>query len=129
MQPGAPQSSLLARLATGTPSRAGEVGSIVAHLHALLNARRGSSLASAGYGLLDLLPLLHTFPDSRHTLCEQLRAAIVTFEPRLTQVRVVQVEGYSVHALHFHIEAALGNGEPVRLTTRVVGGQRLEVGA
>lgn len=129
MPPGAPQSLLLLRLASNTPSRAGEVRSIVAHLHALLNARRGTSLASTDYGLLDLLPLLQTFPDSRQALCERLRAAIVAFEPRLSRVRVTQVASDATQTLQFHIDAELRHGEPVCLTTRVVDGQRLEVGA
>lgn len=129
MPPGAPQSLLLSRLAANTPTRAGEVRSIAAHLHALLNARRGTSLASPAYGLLDLLPLLQTLPDSRQALCERLRAAIVAFEPRLVRVRVTQVAADAPQALYFHIDAELRHGGPVCLTTRVVDGQRLEVGA
>lgn len=122
------RSELLQRLVTGASCRAHEVESIVGHLRLLLNTRQGTSTSSPTYGLLDLLPLLKTLPQSRHQLCEELRQTIMTHEPRLVRVVVHQVVAADPMVLHFEITASLrATGDSIVLKTRVLASQRLEV--
>ena len=58
---------LLARLSSGG-QRIGEVESIVAHVHDLLNTRIGEALAAADLGIVDFADLVHNFPEATQVL-------------------------------------------------------------
>jgi type VI secretion system protein len=87
---------LFDRLESGDRS-IGDAESIVAHLHALLNAR----------GIVDLTDLVHTLPDGMRSVELALRRAIETYEPRLTQVSVRHLPGDDALRLDFQVQARL----------------------
>lgn len=74
-----------------------EAESIVAHLHALLNAR----------AVVDLTDLVHTLPAGMRSVEAQIRRAIEAHEPRLAHVGVRHVPGDDVLRLDFQIQARL----------------------
>lgn len=130
MHDGATHSVFLRRLARGEDPPSDTIAAIVDNLRVLLNARQGNAPGCPAYGLGDLIPLLKNYPDSRHQICATLRDVILAYEPRLTQVRVRQVDGGASLALHFAVEASLARcGTPIRLTTRVGSAHRIEVDA
>lgn len=75
----------------------GEAESIVAHLHALLNAR----------GIIDLTDLVHTLPDGMRSVELTIKRAIEAYEPRLAQVSVRHVPGDDALRLDFQVQARL----------------------
>ena len=61
-----------------------------------------------GFGITDLGSLSMANPDHRMLLREEIRRAIVRFEPRLGQVRVhLEVPGEAGRVLRFRVEALL----------------------
>lgn len=87
---------LFDRLESGARS-IGDGESIVAHLHALLNARE----------IVDLTDLVHTLPDGMRSVEQTLERAIERYEPRLTQISVRHVPGDDALRLDFQVQARL----------------------
>ncbi len=96
-----------------------DLESIVAHLSALLNTRRGGSRLDPRYGLPDYTDLIHAFPTGIAEMCEEIATTIERFEPRLTQVDVVPHDGpRDGLTLHFEVRARLAStSERVRMQT------------
>jgi type VI secretion system protein ImpF len=94
--------------------------SVARDLEALLNARCCKAQVELlegypqardtclGFGITDLGSLSMANPDHRMLLREEIRRAIVRFEPRLGQVRVhLEVPGEAGRVLRFRVEALL----------------------
>lgn len=87
---------LFDRLESGA-RRIDEAESIIAHLHALLNAR----------GIVDLTDLVHTLPDGMRSVELAIKSAIERHEPRLAQVAVRHLPGDDALRLDFQVQARL----------------------
>lgn len=123
---------LLSRLESGhlhsSSQRESPLESITRHLRVLLNTRRGESVSSPGYGILDFNDVVHSYPSALQKIQTSLRTAIQEYEPRLKNVVVVHTpDPHEPAALKFEITAQLaqkGSREVLRFRTRVgVGGQ------
>jgi type VI secretion system protein len=105
------QRGLLSRLAAGQGSLAPQgdiVESVAAHLHALLNTRRGESAAAPTFGILDFNDVVHRYPSAISKMQQSIRTAIQEFEPRLKSVVVThQPDEDDPTALRFEISAQL----------------------
>lgn len=91
------------------------------------------------YGVPDITSLGRDAPATRARLLSHIEEAIALFEPRLSNVRVMIVEGGAeqggLRQVHFRIQAMLlADPEPVRvsfdtLVDRSTGGFDVEIGA
>lgn len=127
---------LLSRIAEGRGNgtlapRGDVVESIAEHLRAMLNTRRGESVAAPGYGILDLNDIVHTYPAAIPRMTQSIRTAIQEYEPRLKSV-VVQyaADPADPTALRFDITAQLATGNrrgTVRFHTQVHPGGRVDL--
>ncbi|AKQ65168.1 hypothetical protein A176_002080 [Myxococcus hansupus] len=125
---------LLSRIAEGNGSLAPSgdvVESIAEHLRSLLNTRRGESVASPGYGILDLNDIVHSYPAAIPRMTQSIRTAIQDFEPRLKSVVVTHSEDtVDPTALRFDITAQLATRDRkglVRFHTQVHPGGRVDL--
>ncbi|MET0404322.1 MAG: type VI secretion system baseplate subunit TssE [Cystobacter sp.] len=126
---------LLSRLESGQlhPSSRKEdpLESITRHLRVLLNTRRGESVSSPGYGILDFNDVVHSYPSALQKIQTSLRTAIQEYEPRLKNVVVVHTpDVHEPAALKFEITAQLalkGSREVLRFRTRIGAGGQLEL--
>jgi type VI secretion system protein len=122
---------LLSRIGTrGAYSRAdSDIDSIIEHLRALLNARRGHSPAVSHFGLPDFTDLAYGFPSSIQALQRAIRDSILEFEPRLKNVNVRHIPDEEALVLRFEITARLVHEDrALKLQTRVVAGGKFDVG-
>jgi type VI secretion system protein len=121
-----PPRALLSRIA-GTPPT-GEVESIVAHLRALLNTRRGDAVTVPGFGLVGLADMAHD-PGAAREVAGAVRAAILEYEPRLKNATVRHVPDGGL-VLRFEIVGELGGAgsRKVRIATAFRPGGRVDVG-
>jgi type VI secretion system protein len=118
---------LLSRLERGNmhPSsrREDPLESITRHLRVLLNTRKGESVSSPGYGILDFNDIVHTYPSAIQKMQASIRSAIQEHEPRLRGVVVVHLpDADEPSALKFEIIAQLalrGARGQLRFRTRV----------
>ncbi len=99
----------MGRIASKTVTRSvDDRSSIVEHLQALLNARKGQSPCSPDYGVIDMVDLVHSFPQALGDLQISIRDTILKYEPRLKNVRVRFKENDdNVLALRFEITGQL----------------------
>ena len=117
---------LLSRIAGNSAGH--EVDSIVAHLRVLLGTCRGDAPAAPGFGLSSFVDMAHDLPDAAHDLAGSIRAAILDYEPRLTNVSVRHVPDDGL-VLRFEIMGQLaGRERPVKLATTFRPGGRVDVG-
>jgi type VI secretion system protein ImpF len=107
----------------GPPSRAKSVKQLKTSLRRdlewLLNTRRRPDAAGGeyrelekslfNYGLPDITSIAHDSSQDRHRLNRMLEQTLVTFEPRLSRIRVIPLAAASgaKHILRFQIEALL----------------------
>ena len=105
--------------------------SIVEHLQILLNARHGMAVTATDYGLPDLTDVVHMIPDGLHTIENEIRDAIVKYEPRLAQVRVRFVPSNDPFVMYFEISARRKDASksPFRARTKMLPGSRFKVDA
>lgn len=125
---------LLSRIAAGNGALAppGDVvEAIAAHLRSLLNTRKGESVASPQYGILDLNDIVHTYPSAIPKMTLSIRTAIQEFEPRLKGVVVTYVpDEADPTALRFDITAQLATKNrrgTVRFHSQVSPGGRVDL--
>jgi type VI secretion system protein len=125
---------LLSRIAAGngTLGPSGDVvESIAEHLRFLLNTRKGESVASPQYGILDLNDIVHTYPSAIPKMTLSIRTAIQEFEPRLKGVVVAYLpDEADPTALRFDITAQLSTPHrrgTVRFHSQVSPGGRVEL--
>ncbi|MCP3169643.1 type VI secretion system baseplate subunit TssE [Myxococcus qinghaiensis] len=125
---------LLSRIAEGrgTLATPGDVvESIAEHLRALLNTRKGESVAAPNFGILDLNDVIHTYPSAVPRMSQSIRGAIQEFEPRLKSVVVQHApDPDDPTALRFDITAQLATRSrrgTVRFHTQVNPGGRVDL--
>lgn len=99
----------MGRVASDSVTRSiDERSSIVAHLESLLNARKGQSPCAPDYGVIDMVDIVHSFPNSLGKLQISIRDTILKYEPRLKNVRVRHKENEDdVLQLRFEITGQL----------------------
>ncbi len=121
---------LLSRIA-GDGASVDEVESIVAHVRALLNTRRGDAVCAPTLGVADFADVVHAFPGGIDQLAKTMRATLLEHEPRLRVVSVRHVPGEGELTLRFEIAAQLASrgGRTLRMTTTVRPGGRIDVAA
>ncbi len=92
--------------------------SIVGSLERLFNTRQGAVPHLPDYGLPDLATIHREAPTSIETLRIRLREAVLTYEPRLSRVRV-ETDGVDALEMRttFIISGAVGPGERIQLET------------
>jgi type VI secretion system protein len=118
--------------AAGAPrGSSDEQRSILEHLRALLNTRRGDSEAAPDFGIPDFTDYVHSVPSGLLQLQTALQQTIARYEPRLTQVlvRAVDVDSASL-VLYFEVSARIVGArekQVMRFFTRVVRGGRILV--
>ncbi len=106
---------ILGRL-TGEPGPGAEE-SILEHLRAVLNTRRGESLACPSLGLIDFADVAHDFPARAFELAEDIRAMIRRYEPRLENITVSPGTSDDPLRIVFEI-SAVRRGESRRIQIR-----------
>ena len=122
--------ALLSRISGRDASPPDEVASIVAHLQALLNTRRGDAVTAPEYGILDFSDMVGEFPAAIPALARSIRATILEFEPRLKNVNVRHLPDEHALTLRFEIQAQLAGGRSarsLRLSTTVRPGGHVDV--
>lgn len=114
-----------------TPRQTNPAEPVVEHLKMLLNTRKGQVASNPDYGIPDFNDVIHSFPAAIHRMQGSIQQAIETFEPRLSNVVVLHVEGENEpFALQFEITAQLVHPDSqglVRLRTRVGAHGRMEL--
>ncbi len=119
---------LLSRLASQA-RHVDELSSVLEHLRALLNTRRGDSPAAPDFGLMDLTDALHEMPDSIPAIQQSIRNTILAYEPRLRNVSIRLVPSGRPLELSFEVVARLESKSRtlVRMRTRVAPDGRISV--
>lgn len=107
------------------------LASVILHLQKLLNARQGTTLMDAGYGMPDFTDLTAQFPDSVRDMERSISETIEKYEPRLSSVKVdFLFQDDRNLSLLFQIKAFLESGDerlPVQLESLVDTGGKLEI--
>lgn len=118
---------LLDRL--GGQRRIDPIESIGDHLRVLLNTKRGGSLTTPGFGVVDFTDVVHDVPGSIVELQDSIRTTIITYEPRLRNVIVRFVPGADPLRLYFEVSARLADDKrrTVRFETHLEAGGRFGV--
>jgi type VI secretion system protein len=97
----------------------------------LLNTRKGESVSSPGYGILDFNDIVHAYPSAIQKMQSSIRSAIQEYEPRLKNVVVVHTpDAHEPAALKFEISAQLsqkGSRGVIRFHTRVGAGGQIDL--
>ena len=122
------QRGLLGRLA-GQGRPRDPQASVLAHLQALLNTRRGESMTAPELGLADFADVVHGFPASAQVVVQGIRTMLMRYEPRLRSIRVVPMKTDDPLTLSFEISARfVGDGHRVlRLRTELSASGHFEV--
>jgi len=113
----------------GNGARVDEIESIVEHVRALLNTRRGDAVCAPALGVADFADIVHAFPGGVDQLARSMRATLLEHEPRLKAVSVRHVPGEGELLLRFEIAAQLASraGKTLRMATTVRPGGRIDV--
>jgi type VI secretion system protein len=119
---------LLSRI-TGDTAPLDEVPSILAHVRALLNSRRGGTPSAPGLGVADFADIVHAYPGGVDQLAKSIRSTLLEYEPRLRAVSVRPIPGDGELTLRFEIAAQLASraGRTLHMTTIVRAGGRIDV--
>jgi type VI secretion system protein len=121
---------ILSRI-TGDSSRgADEVELIVGNLQSLLNTRLGDAVSAEGFGVVDLVDIIHDFPAAAQIMQRSIRATIAKYEPRLRNVSVRTVPSDDPLVLTFEISGRLQGDNRrgvVRLRSEMSHGGRVTV--
>ena len=121
---------ILSRI-TGEATRgADEVELIVGNLQALLNTRLGDAVSAEGFGVVDLVDIIHDFPAAAQIMQRSIRATIAKYEPRLRNVSVRTVPSDDPLVLTFEISGRLMGDKRrgvVRLRSELSHGGRVTV--
>jgi type VI secretion system lysozyme-like protein len=67
--------------------------SIQAHLHRLFNTRKGSLAHLPDYGIPDLTGVFDEMPRSLHIFMNEIKRAILRYEPRLEAITLIENRG------------------------------------
>lgn len=95
------------------------VRSIVEHLAVLLNTRAGEAVTVPDYGLQDLTDVVQELPEGIHTIQQGMRAIILKYEPRLSNVSVRHMPDDTSLVLRFEVVARVKDAKRslIRLQT------------
>jgi type VI secretion system protein len=98
------------------PSSQHRLLSIKEHLAALFNTRRGSLSHLPDYGLPDISEICDNMPESIGMLRRAIEETVREYEPRLTQVQVVEHEeaggNSTAFSVSFNLIAQIVDGPP-----------------
>lgn len=95
--------------------------SIMDHLNRMFNTRTGSIPHLKDYGLPDISEIYRKMPDGIEELIDAVKRTVERYEPRLKNVRVVQLEDDVVGArLVLIVSGELQEGELVRFQTTFI---------
>ena len=121
---------LLSRIA-GDGATVDEIPSILAHVRALLNTRRGDAPCSPTLGVADFADIVHAFPGGIEQLARSIRSTLLDHEPRLKAVSVRPLPSEGELTLRFEIAAQLASaaGKVLRMRTTIRPGGRIDVAA
>ncbi|KUY89580.1 MULTISPECIES: type VI secretion system baseplate subunit TssE [unclassified Burkholderia] len=107
------QGSLFERLDPDLPPRrmrsrqalaSERIGAIKDHLERILNSRQGSSQSCPDFGLEDLNDAAASQMDLHYQICQDVRAAVVAYEPRVQLLNVHPVTAHGqMGPLHFRL--------------------------
>jgi type VI secretion system protein len=108
-----------------------ERAEIVEHLRVLLNTRLGDSSTAPDFGVLDFSEVVHSLPGSVNQLQTSIRATLLRYEPRLTNVIVRYVKSDDPLQIRFEIiadavDSKRGRGR-LQFQTRLHAGGRFDV--
>ena len=107
-----------------------DVELIVGNLQALLNTRLGDAVSAEGFGVVDLVDIIHDFPAAAQIMQRSIRATIAKYEPRLRNVSVRTVPSDDPLTLTFEISGRLAGDRRrgvVRLRSEMTHGGRVTV--
>jgi type VI secretion system protein len=122
--------ALLSRIGASDARPVDPIESIVAHLRALLNTRKGDCVTAPDFGILDFADVVHEFPGGIQQLARSIRSTVLHYEPRLKNVAVRHVPDDSLLSLRFEITAQVAEGRTartLRFATTVKPGGRVDV--
>lgn len=103
--------------------------SVLEHLRIMCTTRQGTMSTCADFGVCDVSELLHAFPDAIADMARSIRHTILTYEPRLANVRVRHIPAEDL-TLRFEITAQLvgqTGKSPVAFETTVDAARRVNV--
>ena len=121
---------ILARISGESTRGADDVELIVGNLKALLNTRLGDAVSAEGFGVVDLVDIIHDFPAAAQIMQRSIRATIAKYEPRLRNVSVRTVQSDDPLTLTFEISGRLAGDKRrgvVRLRSEMTHGGRVTV--
>lgn len=121
---------VLSRITGDIPRGVDEVELIVGNLQALLNTRLGDAVSAEGFGVIDLVDIIHDFPAAAQVMQRSIRATIARYEPRLRNVSVRVVPNDDPLVLTFEISGRLVKDRSrglVRLRSEMTPGGRMTV--
>ncbi|WP_118988131.1 type VI secretion system baseplate subunit TssE [Photorhabdus sp. CRCIA-P01] len=94
--------------------------SVLNNMQRILNSRAGSLAHLPDYGLPDLNTILQALPASSQRLITTIEHTLLTYEPRLKQVRVTLLPQLEPAHLRYDIKAELKGVGLVRFSTEFV---------
>jgi type VI secretion system protein len=103
--------------------------SVLEHLRVMCSTRQGTMLTCADYGTATVSEMVHAFPDAIAEMARALKHTIATYEPRLTNVRIVHIPTEDM-TLRYEIHAQLarqGNTVPVQFETSIDATRKVSV--
>jgi type VI secretion system protein len=106
------------------------VDSILEHLRALLNTRKGDSASAPDFGVHSFIDLVHNFPGAAQILLRSIKATVLAFEPRLKNVNVRHVPEEDPLLLRYEISGQLADAtdrRTLRFNTQISAGGRTKV--
>ena len=121
---------ILARISGESTRGVDDVELIVGNLQALLNTRLGDAISAEGFGVVDLVDIIHDFPAAAQIMQRSIRATIAKYEPRLRNVSVRTVPNEDPLVLTFEISGRLQGDRRrgvVRLRSEMSHGGRVTV--
>lgn len=130
--------TLLERLArrgaapTAREDRVAVLRSIIGNMQRILNTRQGSAAAQMDLGLPSPHELMQAFPASVDDAQRAIRACILKFEPRLSNVVVAHLPSDDEsHAITFTVSAQLAGDkrDPVSFSTSITPDGRIRLKA
>ena len=121
---------ILSRITGESARGVDEVERIVGNLQALLNTRLGDAVSAEGFGVVDLVDIIHDFPAAAQIMQRSIRATIAKYEPRLRNVSVRTVPSEDPLKLTFEISGRLSGDRRrgvVRLRSEMSHGGRVKI--
>jgi type VI secretion system protein len=105
------------------------IDSILEHIRALLNTRKGDSASAPDFGVHSFIDLVHNFPGAAQILLRSIKATIITYEPRLKNVNVRHVPEEDPLLLRYEISGQLAGNDrrALRFNTQISAGGRTKV--